>query len=96
MFHKTENSVNMGEWGEIQGPEEEKSYTSLMDLWLLRGQGAFENFWTKSNTSDKNNQLPFQQHLMANGHLRFNMPQNIGRTDVEAETPILWPPDAKS
>ena len=20
----------------------------------------------------------------------------IGRTDVEAETPILWPPDAKS
>ena len=44
----------------------------------------------------KNNQLPFQQHLMANGHLRFNMPQNIGKTDVEAETPILWPPDAKS
>ena len=22
--------------------------------------------------------------------------QNIGRTDAEAETPILWPPDAKS
>ena len=21
---------------------------------------------------------------------------SIGRTDVEAETPILWPPDAKS
>ena len=23
-------------------------------------------------------------------------PELIGRTDVEAETPILWPPDAKS
>ena len=22
--------------------------------------------------------------------------QSIGRTDVEAETPILWPPDAKN
>ena len=22
--------------------------------------------------------------------------QSIGRTDVEAETPVLWPPDAKS
>ena len=25
-----------------------------------------------------------------------SLPQFIGRTDVEAETPILWPPDAKS
>ena len=23
-------------------------------------------------------------------------PVNIGKTDVEAETPILWPPDTKS
>ena len=46
----------------------------------------------------KNNQLPFQQHLMANGHLRFNMPQNIGKTDVEAEIQysghLMWRTDS--
>ena len=25
-----------------------------------------------------------------------NQPESIGRTDAEAETPIIWPPDAKS
>ena len=32
-----------------------------------------------------------QVHLKGNQSWTF-----IGRTDVEAETPILWPPDAKS
>ena len=30
------------------------------------------------------------------GHPKGNQSWIIGRTDVEAETPILWPPDAKS
>ena len=29
-------------------------------------------------------------------HLKDQYSLFIGRTDVEAETPILWPPDAKS
>ena len=28
--------------------------------------------------------------------LRLVLSPTIGRTDVEAETPILWPPDAKN
>jgi len=29
-------------------------------------------------------------------HVLFSVHLVIGGTDVEAETPILWPPDAKS
>ena len=37
--------------------------------------------------------------IMGSGNIHPKGDQSwvlIGRTDVEAETPILWPPDAKS
>ena len=44
----------------------------------------------------------FLIHLSAHGHLQPVNPRGnqplicIGRTDAEAEAPILWPPDAKT
>ena len=44
----------------------------------------------------------FLIHLSAHGHLQpVNLKENqswkfVGRTDAKAETPILWPPDAKT
>ena len=39
------------------------------------------------------------QSILKDWSFSFNIqlsPECIGRTDVESETPILWPPDAKS
>ena len=42
----------------------------------------------------KNAGMELEQHIDRNvWHYKFEM---ISRTDVEAETPMLWPPDAKS
>ena len=52
-------------------------------------------FWTMVLEKTLENPLDFKEiqsvHLKGNQSWIF-----IGRTDVEAENPILWPPDAKS
>ena len=58
---------------------------------LLAVQGTLKSLL--QHHSSKASILPCSAFLIA--HLS-HLYMNIGKTDVEAETPILWPPDAKS
>ena len=51
-------------------------------------------FWTM--VLEKTHESPLDCKEIQWGHPKGNQSWIIGRTDVEAETPILWPPDAKS
>ena len=52
-------------------------------------------FWTV--VLEKTFETPLDSKEMQPVHPKGNQPWIfIGRTDIEAETPILWPPDAKS
>ena len=51
-------------------------------------------FWTV--VLEKTLESPLDSKEIKPGNLKGNQPWiSIGRTDAEAETPILWPPDAK-
>ena len=53
------------------------------------------SFWTV--VLEKTLESPLDSKEIKSDHLKGNQPWLfIGRTDAEAETPILWPPDAKS
>ena len=46
---------------------------------------------------EKTLESPLDSKVMQSVHPKENQSEIfIGRTDAEAETPILWPPDAKS
>ena len=52
-------------------------------------------FWTE--VLEKTLESPLDRKEIQSGHSKGNHSWVfIGRTDAEAETPILWPPDAKS
>ena len=51
-------------------------------------------FWTV--VLEKALRVPWTARRSNQSILKDISPVFIGRTDVEAETPILWPPDAKS
>jgi len=45
--------------------------------------------WDPDSWFQKKQSRPYSQTAVY-------LSSNIGRTDVEAETPILWPPDSKN
>ena len=68
-------------------------------MWELE----YKENWVQKNwcfwivVSEKTLESPLDCKEIQPVHPRGNKPWIfIGRTDVEAETPILWPPDAKS
>ena len=64
-----------------------ESFTIELGLWVISKQiSNFQWEWHEERYLKLEN----------NKCLRINSWVFIGRTDVEAETPILWPPDAKS
>ena len=75
-------------------PKQTDSQTQKTNLWLSKrkqGRNKFTNYlWLDSYT------------LLCEKHVKPVHPKGdqswvfIGRTDAEAETPMLWPPDAKS
>ena len=63
------------------------------------GGGQLESDYVESSTCVHPNCFPGK--CLENAHLLGTWPQVsnaifIGRTDAEAETPVLWSPDAKS
>ena len=64
------------------------------ESWTLRSLIAEECFWTV--VLEKTLQSPLDCKEIQAVHPKGNQSWVfIGKTDVEAETPILWPPDAK-
>ena len=64
-----------------------ESFTIELGLWVISKQiSNFQWEWHEERYLKLEN----------NKCLRINFWVFIGRTDVEAEIPILWPPDAKS
>ena len=57
-------------------------------LWDMRIPRVFIRQLSIATTSPWVHYLPYASSLVFSG--------TVGRTDVEAETPVLWPPDAKS
>ena len=63
-----------------------ESWTSWVQIWC---------FWTV--VLERTFESPLDCKEIQSVHLKGNQSwMFIGRTDVEAETPILWPPDVKS
>ena len=67
------------------------------ESWTIRKakQGRIDAFWTVVLEETLENPLDCKE--IQSGHPKGNQSWIfIGRTDVEAETPILWPPDVKN
>ena len=68
-------------------------------MWELdyKESWALKNWWFWTMVSEKTLESPLDckeiQPVHPEGDQSWML---IGRTDVEAETPVLWPPDAKS
>ena len=68
-----------------------ESWTTYKESWVLKNWC----FWTV--VLEKTLESPLDCKEIQPAHPKGNQSWVfIGRTDVEAETPILWPPDAKS
>ena len=67
------------------------------DSWTIKKGGVPENWCFRIVVMEKTLESPLDfkeiQPVNPNGNQSWVF---IGRTDAEAETPILWPPDAKS
>ena len=68
-----------------------KSWTQLSDWTDLNGLVAFPTFFNLSEFGNKEFMIWASVNPIGNQSWIF-----IGRTDAEAETPILWPPDMKN
>ena len=67
------------------------------ESWIMKKAECqrIDDFWTV--VLEKTLESPLGCKEIQSVHPKGNQPWIfIGRTDVEAETPILWPPDAKS
>ena len=68
-------------------------------MWeLVHKEGwAPKNWWLWTIALEKALERPLDSKEMKSVHPKGNQPWMLtGRTDTEAEAPILWPPDAKS
>ena len=68
-------------------------------MWELdyKESWALKNWWFWTVVLEKTLESPLDNKERQPAHPKGNLSWIfIGRTDVEAETPILWPPDAKS
>ena len=67
------------------------------ESWTIKNAKVMKNwcFWTV--VLEKTLEIPLDSKEIQPVHPKGNQPWIfIGRTDAEAETPILWPPDAKN
>ena len=71
-------------------------FITLASLWMNKESWAPKNwcFWTV--VLEKTLESPLDCKEIQPGYPKDQSWIFIGRTDVEAETPILWPPDVKS
>ena len=68
-----------------------------MDVRDRKEGGAPRNLWLQIVVLDKTLESPLDCKEIPPVHPQGDQSWIfIGRTDVEAETPILWPPDTKS
>ena len=80
-----------------KGPSSQSYDFSSSPIWMYKASWALKNwrFWTvvlkKSLESPLDSKKIKLVHPKGNQSWIF-----IGRTDAEAEAPILWPPDAES
>ena len=68
-------------------------------MWELNHKESWvpKNWWVLTVVLEKTLESPLDSKEIQPVHLKGNQSWIfIGRTDVEAETPILWPPDVKS
>ena len=76
------------------------------DAWLAAVHGVAKS-WTINKTECQRIDLTVVLHKILESPLDFKKIQSvhpkgnqsrifIGRTDAEAETPVLWPPDARN
>ena len=72
-----------------------KTQSTRQILFLVINSMPFSSFWTV--VMEKTLESPLDCKEIKAGNPKGNPPWIfIGRTDAEAEAPILWPPDAKS
>ena len=84
-----------------KGPSSQSYGFSMSHIWIwemdYKESWALKNrcFWTV--VLDKIIESPLDSKQIQPVHLKGNQSWiSIGRTDAEAETPILWPPDVKN
>ena len=86
--------VNKGPFGQGYGFSRGHVWMCELDYkesWVLK------NWWFWTVVLEKNLESPLECKEIQSVHPKGDQSWVfIGRTDVEAETPILWPPDAKS
>ena len=74
-------------------------YSSQVQMWELdhKEGWALRNWCFRTVVLEKSLESPLDSKEIKPVNLKGNQPWiPIGRTDAEAETPILWPPDVKS
>ena len=73
--------------------------SSHVQMWQLdhKEGWALKNSWFRTVVLEKTLKSPLDSKEMKSVNPKGNQPWIfIGRTDAEAEAPILWPPDVKS
>ena len=71
-----------------------ESWTSIHDYWKESWVSKNWCFWTV--VLEKTLQSPLYCKEIQSGHSKGNQPWiSLGRTDAEAETAKIWPPDAE-
>ena len=66
------------------------------ESWTIKESWASKNWYFWTVVLEKTLESPLDFKEIQPVHPKDQSWVFIGRTDVEAETPILWPPDAKS
>ena len=84
-----------------KGPSSQSYGFSSSHIWMW--ELDFKESWEQKNwcfwtvVLEKSLESPLDSKEIQPVHPKGNQPWTfIGRTDAEAETPILWPPDAKN
>ena len=85
----------------IKGPSSQGYGFSSSHVWMLeldyKESSVQKNWWFWTAVLEKTLESPLDCKEIQPVHLKGNLSwMFIGRTDVEAENPIFWPPDAKS
>ena len=84
-----------------KGPSSQDYGFSSSHVWIweldYEESWALKNWWFWTVVLEKNLESPLDCKEIQPVHPKGNQSWVfIGRTDVEAETPVLWPPDVKS
>ena len=96
-FMESQSQTWLGDWNELNWTDGFSSSPVLMWELDYKESWAPKNWCLWTVVLEKTLESPLDCKEIQPVHPKVNQSWVfIGRTDVEAETPILWPPDAKS